>query len=211
MNQSAAVLYTDANFYSPYAMSVFVTLTEKGIPFTIKPVDLSQGENQGQDYGSLSLTRRVPTLVINDFQLSESSAIDEYLEEIHPANPVYPHDVKQRAKAREIQAWLRSDLLALRAERSTEVIFKAGKFAPLSAAAEQAAKKLIAAAESLLSHGQDHLFGTWSIADTDLALMLNRLVMHGDDVPEALCHYAQKQWLRPSVQAWLKLPEKMRG
>ncbi|WON76500.1 glutathione transferase [Serratia sp. UGAL515B_01] len=211
MNQSDTVLYTDANFYSPYAMSAFVTLVEKGIPFTIKPVNLSQGENQGQDYGFLSLTRRVPTLVIDNFQLSESSAIDEYLEEIYLTHPVYPRDVKQRAKAREIQAWLRSDLLPLRAERPTEVIFNAGKFAPLSAAAEQATKTLIAAAESLLSHGREHLFGTWSIADTDLALMLNRLVMHGDDVPEALRHYAQKQWLRPSVQAWLKLPEKMHG
>ncbi|MFZ1871899.1 MAG: glutathione transferase [Chania sp.] len=211
MNPSAAVLYTDAHFFSPYAMSVFITLTEKGMPFTIKPVDLSQGENQGQAYGALSLTHRVPTLVIDNFHLSESSAIDEYLEEIHPAHPVYPRDVKQRAKAREIQAWLRSDLLPLRAERPTEVIFNQGKFAPLSTAAQQAAQKLIAAAEKLLSHGQDHLFGEWCIADTDLALMLNRLVIHGDDVPESLRRYAQRQWQRPSVQAWLALPEKIRG
>lgn len=211
MHQSATVLYTDANFFSPYAMSVFITLTEKGIPFTVKPVDLSQGENLSQTYGSLSLTHRVPTLVMDNFQLSESSAIDEYLEEIHPAHPVYPRDVKQRAKAREIQAWLRSDLLALRAERPTEVIFCAGKFAPLSEAAQQAAQKLIAATERLLSHGQDHLFREWSIADSDLALMLNRLVMHGEEVPENIRHYVQKQWQRPSVQAWLALPEKMRG
>ncbi|VXD08748.1 putative enzyme [Enterobacterales bacterium 8AC] len=211
MNPSAAVLYTDAHFFSPYAMSAFVTLTEKGIPFTLKPVDLSQGENQSRAYGALSLTQRVPTLVIGRFHLSESSAIDEYLEETHPAHPVYPRDVKQRAKAREIQAWLRSDLLPLRAERPTEVIFSQGKFAPLSAAAQQAAQKLIAAAEKLLSRGHDHLFGEWCIADTDLALMLNRLVIHGDDVPESLRRYAQQQWQRPSVQAWLALPEKMRS
>lgn len=211
MNPSAAVLYTDADFFSPYAMSAFVTLTEKGIPFTLQPVDLSQGENQGQPYGALSLTLRVPTLVMDNFHLSESSAIDEYLEEIHPTHPVYPRDVKQRAKAREIQAWLRSDLLPLRAERPTTVIFSQGKFAPLSTVAQQAAQKLIAAVEKLLSHGQDQLFGAWCIADTDLALMLNRLVMHGDQVPEHLRRYAQRQWQRPSVQAWLALPEKMRG
>lgn len=211
MSQPIAELYTDANFFSPYAMSAFITLTEKGIPFTVKPVDLSLGENKAASYAALSLTHRVPTLVVGEFQLSESSAIDEYLDEIHPAHPVYPRDVKQRAKAREVQAWLRSDLLTLRTERSTEAVFGKGKFPPLSTAAQADAKKLIAAAEKLLSHGQDDLFREWCIADTDLALMLNRLVIHGDAVPENVRHYAQKQWQRPSVQAWLALPEKMRG
>jgi glutathione S-transferase len=211
MSQPIAELYTDAEFFSPYAMSAFITLTEKGIPFTVKPVDLSQGENKAATYAALSLTRRVPTLVVGEFQLSESSAIDEYLDEIHPAHPVYPRDVKQRAKAREVQAWLRSDLQNLRAERSTEAVFGKGKFPALSAAAQADANKLIAAVEKMLSHGQDNLFREWCIADTDLALMLNRLVIHGDAVPENIRHYAQKQWQRPSVQAWLALPEKMRG
>lgn len=210
MSQPIAELYTDAEFFSPYAMSAFITLTEKGIPFTVKPVDLSQGKNHEPAYAALSLTRRVPTLVVGEFQL-ESSAIDEYLDEIHPAHPVYPRDVKHRAKAREVQAWLRSDLLQLRAERPTEAVFINGKFPPLSNAAQGAANKLIAAVEKLLSHGQDNLFREWCIADTDLALMLNRLVIHGDPVPENIRHYAHKQWQRPSVQAWLALPEKMRG
>ncbi|MNV94260.1 Glutathione S-transferase YfcF [compost metagenome] len=90
-------------------------------------------------------------------------------------------------------------------------MFINGKFPPLSNAAQGAANKLIAAVEKLLSHGQDNLFREWCIADTDLALMLNRLVIHGDPVPENIRHYAHKQWQRPSVQAWLALPEKMRG
>ena len=36
-------------------------------------------------------------------------------------------------------------------------------------------------------------------ADTDLALMLNRLVINGDAVPESLARYAHRQWQRPSV------------
>jgi glutathione S-transferase len=211
MSQPIVELYTDSQFFSPYAMSAFVALTEKAIPFNVKPVDLAKEEHQQAAYVSLSLTRRVPTLVIGEFQLSESSAIAEYLEDIHPAHAIYPRDVKQRAKAREIQAWLRSDFMPIRAERSTEVIFSDGKFPPLSAAAQGAAHKLIAAVEKLLSHGQDNLFREWCIADTDLALMLNRLVMHGDAMPESLRHYAHKQWQRPSVQAWLALPAKMRG
>ena len=122
------------------------SLTEKGIPFTVKPVDLAK-KNKEAAYAALSLTRRVPTLAIGEFQLSESSAIAEYLEDIHPAHAVYPRDVKLRAR-REIQAWLRSDLLPIRAERSTEVVFNNGKFPPLSEAAQEATRKLIAAVEN---------------------------------------------------------------
>lgn len=32
-------LYVDALFTSPYAMSVFVTLREKGLPFEVRPLE----------------------------------------------------------------------------------------------------------------------------------------------------------------------------
>ncbi|VEI75931.1 Uncharacterized GST-like protein yfcF [Serratia fonticola] len=48
MNPSATVLYTDSDFFSPYAMSTFVALTEKGMPFTVKPVDLSLGNSKAR-------------------------------------------------------------------------------------------------------------------------------------------------------------------
>ncbi|KAB0500683.1 glutathione S-transferase [Pseudomonas lini] len=205
VNDSRLRLYVDAQFTSPYAMSVFVALREKGIEFELSPLDLDAFENQSEDYASLSLTQRVPTLVHGDFALSESSAITEYLEDIFPQTPVYPQELMQRAKARQVQAWLRSDLLPIRQERSTLVVFYGLKSAPLSPAAESAARKLIAAAQALLADGRECLFGQWSIADVDLALMLNRLILNGDAVPSALVEYAQRQWQRPTVQEWVKL------
>jgi len=195
-------LYVDAQFTSPYAMSDFVVLREKGIDFELIPLDLDTLENQAEGYASLSLTQRVPTLVHGDFALSESSAIAEYLEETFPQVPVYPQDLQQRAQARQIQAWLRSDLMSIRQERSTVVVFYGIKSGPLSPAAEAATRKLFAAAQALLADGREHLFGEWSIADTDLALMLNRLVLNGDVVPPVLAEYAQRQWQRPAVQEW---------
>jgi Glutathione S-transferase, C-terminal domain len=50
----------------------------------------------------------------------------------------------------------------------------------------------------LLSHGGENLFDHWSIADVDLALMLNRLILDGDEVPVRLVRYARAQWARPS-------------
>ncbi|WP_460148432.1 glutathione transferase [Pseudomonas sp. S2_A02] len=205
VNDSCLRLYVDAQFTSPYAMSVFVALREKGIEFELRPLDLDALENQSEDYASLSLTQRVPTLVHGDFALSESSAITEYLEDVFPQTPVYPQDLMQRAKARQVQAWLRSDLLPIRQERSTLVVFYGLKSAPLSPVAESAARKLISAAQALLADGREYLFGQWSIADVDLALMLNRLILNGDAVSPVLVEYAQRQWQRPTVQEWVKL------
>ena len=74
---------------------------------------------------------------------------------------------------------------------------------PLSPAAQFAAAKLCAGACKLLSHGGKNLFDQWSLADVDMALMLNRLIISGDHVPTNLVRYARTQWERPSVQLWV--------
>ncbi|MDA5548348.1 glutathione transferase [Yersinia massiliensis] len=211
MNQQTITLYSDADFFSPYVMSAFVALTEKALPFTLSTINLSKGEYMQPAYALLSTTRRVPTLVIDDFQLSESSAIAEYLEERFPSPDyarVYPQDRQERARAREIQAWLRSDFMPIRAERPTEVVFAGLKLPPLSENGLQAASKLISGLEPLLSDGRKYLFNEWCIADTDLALMLNRLALSGDPLPDYLQQYASYQWRRPSVQQWRALSQK---
>jgi glutathione S-transferase len=198
-------LYVDSRFTSPYALSAFVALHEKKLPFDLKTVDLEAREHHQAEYARSSLTARVPALAHGEFSLSESSAITEYLEEeFAPPEyaPLYPRTRQERARARQLQAWLRSDLMAIREERSTEVVFLGEKRPPLSPAATRAAAKLFAAADALLAPGAQNLFGAWCIADTDLALMLNRLVIHLDAVPQKLASYASAQWQRPAVQLW---------
>jgi glutathione S-transferase len=203
---SDITLYVDSKFTSPYAMSVFVALTEKGLPFEIKTVDLGAGEQHKSGYANLSVTQRVPTLIHGDFQLSESSAISEYLEEVFSPPQyawVYPAGLRERARARQVQAWLRSDFMPIREERSTETIFIKRTDKLLSSAAQASAAKLFAGADLLLKAGAKNLFGEWCLADTDLALMINRLLANGDAVPEKLAAYVKYQWERKGVQGWI--------
>lgn len=207
MSQQAFTLYVDDLFSSPYSMSAYVSLKEKAVAFDMQKIKLGS-QNYQPDYRERSMTSRVPALTHGDFHLSESSAISEYLEELLPPpghTALYPADRQLRARARQIQAWLRSDFMPIRNERSTMVVFYAPVETPLSIAAQRSVATLFQAADSLLAEGADHLFGTWSIADTDLALMLNRLLLNGDAVPEKLARYARLQWQRPSVEAWLAL------
>ncbi|MES2018379.1 MAG: glutathione transferase [Pseudomonadota bacterium] len=200
-------LYVDAEFASPWAMAVYVALLEKKLPFALKVIDLDAGESKQPPFRDLSVSGRVPTLVHGDFVLAESSAIIEYLDEVFPA-PHYaallPADVQRRAQARQVQAWIRSDNQAVRVERNTHVIFFGERCPALSEAGQAAAARLIRIAERLVDGA--HLFGSWSIADVDLALMLHRLILNGDPVPQRLKDYAAAQWQRASVQQWMAQP-----
>ena len=198
-------LYADSDFLSPYAMSAFVALKVKGLAFELRKVDLDAQENMTDGFFGASLTSRVPTLIDGEFSLSESSAIAEYLEEKIPLPRLFPSNLQERARARQIQAWLRSDLMSLRIERSTEVVFLKPTERQLSESAKEAATKVIKVATSLLSDGRVNIFNEWCIADVDLALMLNRLVNNRDDVPEALVRYVRHQWEHPAIQDWIGL------
>jgi glutathione S-transferase len=187
-------LYVDSQYASPWAMSCFVVLQEKSIAAEVIPVDLGAAENKRPEFVKKSRTQRIPALVDGNFSLSESTAICEYLEDHFPDVAILPRDKKTKALARQVQAWIRSDMMALRKERPTEVVFYRKQFEPLSSEALAAAQKLFAVADTLLAPG---------IADTEMALMLQRLLKHGDPLPVHLSAYADWQWQRPSVQLWL--------
>jgi glutathione S-transferase len=200
------LLYVDSNFASPYALPVYVSLVEKGLTFDVKPLELFANAQKADAFATASITARVPTLVHDHFSLSESSAISEYIDESFEGTLLYPTGLRDRARARQVQAWVRSDLMPIREERPTFVVFCGARRPALSKQGVEATQKLFAAALQLLEGRSEYLFGDWSIADVDLAMMLQRLVAHGDAVPQKLVDYANHQWLRPSVQQWIKHP-----
>jgi glutathione S-transferase len=200
------LLLGNSTWTSPYVLSCFVALREKGVAFDVNDVALHTGAHFEAAFAAQSLTARVPVLVDGDLTLSESSAIVEYLEDRYPPpqHPrVLPEALRARARARQVMAWVRSDLMAIREERSAEYVFythdRLRAFAPLSAAALRATAKLLGAADRLVPPDAGPLFGAWCIADTDLAMMLQRLVKTGHDVPSRIRDYAERQWQRPAV------------
>jgi glutathione S-transferase len=197
-------LYGEAFWISPYVFSAFVALREKGLPFTLREISLAKRQQHDAAYRDRALTGKVPALVHGDLWLTESSAIIEYLEDVFPDAPrVLPTDPIARARARQLMAWIRSDLLALREERPTTTMFYERATAPLTAAGEAAAATLVRVAEAVVPTTSPHLFGTWSIADADLAFMLHRLLSNDHPVPARVAEYARAQWQRPSVQEFV--------
>jgi glutathione S-transferase len=199
----AITLHSDRFWISPFVFSCYVTLREKGVPFEIVEVALDRKETQRPDYVAHTVTAKVPALVHDGFWLAESLAILEYLEEQFPSPRALPADVRERARARQVLSFLRTDLNVLRDERPTTTMFYARAEAPLTAAGQAAADKLIAIAERLLE-GRTSLFSAWSIADADLAFMLQRLGLNGHDLGPRLGAFVEAQWARPSVQSYVE-------
>lgn len=200
------VLFGNSNWTSPYVLSCFVSLREKGLPFDVKDVALHSREHHAPEFAKQTLTSRVPVLLEDGLALSESSAIVEYLEDAYPAptHPrILPMELRARARARQVMAWLRSDLLPLREQRSAEYVFyphsELTALAELSPQGLKAANKLLVAAEQLIAEHAGPLLGAWCIADTDLAMMLQRLIKTGFKLPRHVTAYAEGQWQRASV------------
>jgi glutathione S-transferase len=206
---SDLTLYVDRFWGSPYAMSAFVALREKGLRFEIKEVGLDRKDHLQPEYRDRALTGRVPALQHGDYWLSESSAIAEYLAETFPFPQyprIFPEDLKERGRARQLQAWIRSDLMPLRQERPTSTFFAERAKKPLSPEGEKAAENLLRVANLVIPEGQTTLFKAWCIADVDLAIVLQRLNLNGHPLPAKVKAYAEAQWQRPSVKEWMDHP-----
>ena len=199
-------LYGENQLDSPFVFTAFVALKEKKVPFEFRLLDLAAKEQKQAPYGDQSITGRVPGLEMDWFYLTESLAIVEYLDEKLPA-PKYPRllpsDLEQRARARQVLGWVRTDLAALKKERPTSSFFFGQPVTTtLTPAAESDAQKLLSIAARLIGEKQT-LLDTWSIADADLALTLWRLSKNDYPVPDKLASYAEAQWQRPSLRAFI--------
>jgi glutathione S-transferase len=145
-------------------------------------------------------------LAHGDTWITESLAISEYLAETFPTpgHPrIFPADLGERARARQVMSMLRTSMFGLREDRPTSSVFGKPVDKPLSEKAKADAAELVRIASRLVTAGKPQMFGNWCIADADLALMLMRLVANGDPVPQALTDYTRAQWERKGVKAFL--------
>ena len=101
-------LYTSWRASAPYR--VRLALGWKGLHATAIPVDLRMGEQAGAAYRALNPQGLVPVLVDDGVALTQSLAIIEYLEELHPQPPLLPSDAIGRARVRAAALMIAADI-----------------------------------------------------------------------------------------------------
>jgi maleylpyruvate isomerase len=100
-------------FRSSAAYRVRIALNLKGMPCEIVPIHMRKegGQHRKPDYRAINPQMRVPALELdNGDVLTQSLAIIEYLDEIHPEPPLLPADPVERAKARAIAQMVACDI-----------------------------------------------------------------------------------------------------
>jgi maleylacetoacetate isomerase len=88
---------------SAASFRVRIALNLKGLPFQEEMIDLDAGEQHTPEYRAINPQAVVPSLFIDDGPpLTQSLAILEYLEEIHPTPALLPNDARGRARVRAL-------------------------------------------------------------------------------------------------------------
>ncbi len=210
-------LFHDDLWLSPFVTSVYVTLKEKGIPFSTEAISLADGEQRKPPFAHDSITARIPAIRLHlpngkHVWVSESTAIVEYLEEcfVPPLFPrVLPVDTEERARARQVMGFVRTDVREIPHERPTSTLFYPERregLMPLTERGRVAMARLLVIAERFVSNHRTTVCSEWSIADADLTLLLQRLALNGERLTDKLKRYVDANWSRPSMQSFIDLP-----
>lgn len=191
---------------SPWVFHAMVALEEKQLPYKLQVVPLPLPASTRAMLQARSLIVEVPILVHGETWISESLAISEYLAETFPApaHPrLFPHNLAERAQARQIMMFLRTNLFALREARPTSAVFGRPLTRPMPDKAKDEAAELERIALAVIPDERTTMFADWCIADCDLALALMRLIANQDPLDRRLVNYALAQFDRKSVRRFV--------
>jgi maleylpyruvate isomerase len=87
-------------FRSSATFRVRIALGLKGLSFDYLSYNLRDKEQRAPAYLALNPQGLVPTLILGDQPLTQSLAICEYLDEVHPAPALMPSEPLERARVR---------------------------------------------------------------------------------------------------------------
>lgn len=203
---SDLTLYAESTWMSPWVFHAMVALEEKELPYKLQVVPLPLPASTRATLQAKSLIVEVPILVHGETWISESLAISEYLAETFPwpGHPrLFPADLAERARARQIMMFLRTNLFALREARPTSAVFGRPLTRPMPDKAKEEAAELERIALAVIPDERTTMFAEWCIADCDLALALMRLIANQDPLDRRLVNYALAQFDRKSVRRFV--------
>ncbi|MEH2013488.1 glutathione S-transferase family protein [Nostoc sp.] len=97
---------------STYVRTVRLLLESAGVDYTLKKIDIFNGENQSAEYLSKNPFGKIPTLEVDGELLYETAAITEYLNIVFAAHKFSPSEPMLQARMRQIIAIIDSYLYA---------------------------------------------------------------------------------------------------
>jgi glutathione S-transferase len=155
---------------SLFTAKVRIALDEKGIRYERVDVPFSRAEGyqpKHPDVLAINPKGQVPVLVDEGLALYDSTIILEYLEDRYPTPALYPRDVRERARCRQLEAAADEVFFPNVLELIQEVFYKPDPAARDAKRVAAAGERIAAVYERLERdlEGREHLCGAFGAAD----------------------------------------------
>src|SRR5664279_4299132 len=94
-------------YYAPItcALAPYITLTEAGAEFEVRPLNFRKDQHKSRDYLKLNPKHKVPLLVVDGKVLSESTAIQIWIARAFPQAKLLPSDPWLELQAVSLLSW----------------------------------------------------------------------------------------------------------
>lgn len=194
--------------FAPNPQKLRIYLAEKGLSIPLQRIDLLKGEHRTPEFLKKNPMGSLPVLELDDGSfLTESLAIIEYLEEIHPEPPMIGTDPLERARVRERERFAEMSILSRTARIffNTSPVFAKQRQVPEAAAvAREGLPKALRIMDAMIG---DHPFVAGerpTIADCTLFAALEhgkRADVSIDDTYRNMTRWYASFSRRPSVKA----------
>ena len=101
-----------ALYYAPNtcALAPYVTLTEAGAKFVVRPLNYRKRENLSPEYLKINPKHKVPVLVVGGKVLTENVAIHQWVHRTFPDAKILPADPWDELQAISLHAWCASGI-----------------------------------------------------------------------------------------------------
>jgi len=187
--------------YSSWSLRGWLMLELSGVPFQVQQVSLMSDEWNARRV-DLSPSGLVPVLRDGNFEIWDSLAICEYVNERFDSHVGWPADPMARARARSISAEMHSGFGALRERMPMNCRRRVQGFTPDPATSTEISRIQCLWQQCLSTWGGPWLFGALSIADVMYAPVASRFVTYAVALEPACQSYVDQVMALPAMQAW---------
>ena len=199
--------------YSSWSMRPWVMLTQFDIAFEevmARFDSFAPDSTFKATVAAVSPTGKVPILVEDDgFAVWDTLAIAEYVAEKFPDMPLWPRDVRRRARARSVCAEMHSGFGALRDAFGMNIEASLPEVGARVLAEDAEVRTDLARIialwqEALAESDGPFLFGGYSIADAYFAPVVMRMRTYALPVPADVAAYCKRAVAAKGTAAWIR-------
>ena len=188
-----------ALYYAPHtcALAPYVTLTEAGANFEVRPLNFRKRQNFSPEYLKINPKHKVPALVVDGKILTENVAIHQWVHRMFPDAKILPRDPWDELQAISLHSWCASGIhpYLSRINNPVKVCEDAGASESVIKIATGFLVEAFQIGDDLLA-GREYFFDDFTAPDAHFFWCCRRATQLGvsvSDFPNVAAHFKRMQ------------------